>query len=342
MRQILPSAADGKTLVIFGAGVYGQRLAKILRLLEFDFSCFVDNCPRGGAVCGKKVFLPQRLEEEGVHRVFVLVAADRPEEDMCWQLEEMGLRAGQQYMSARHLIRRYRPTMTADTFFEDTATPEHPYEMVNIGLRYAPWRLDSEFVRTYETVKDHTLVDMYRLWTLWSMVAQASKTEGMLVEVGVWRGGSGCLLARRWNLLGRREPVVLCDTFEGVVKTGGNDPWYHGREHADTSREVVEHLVKTMQLPEVRILGGSFPDDTAEEVPDGRVAFAHIAVDVYASCKDIVRFLWPRLSHGGIMVFDDYGFMTTPGVRMYLDEIAMRDDLVFMAGAYGQGILIKR
>ena len=36
--------------------------------------------------------------------------------------------------------------------------------------------------------------------------------------------------------LGIAEPVYLCDTWEGVVKTGAVDTYYRDGKHDDTSR----------------------------------------------------------------------------------------------------------
>ena len=252
---------------------------------------------------------------------------------MAGQLAEMGLFAGQQFIDAKPLIRRYRA---------DSATKECPYEEVRVGYRYAPWHVDDDFAATFAMVKDNTLVDIHRMWNLWSLLEQAAKNDGILIEVGVWRGGSGCLLAKRWAALGKKRPVYLCDTFQGVVKVSRKDTYYKGGEHSNTSRQIVQDLVRRMDLSNVTILQGSFPDDTGDQIPQASVAFAHIDVDVYASCRDVVKFVWPRLAHGGFLVFEDYGFPSTEGVRAYLDELKEKDDLVFIAGGYGQGIIVKK
>ena len=335
-EHILPLASQGKKLILFGAGDYGHRLAEILREQDEDFAYYIDNCSRGGYVCGKPVYAPQQLSQEDKHQIFVFLAADKAAWDMAQQLTEMGLISGAQFMDAGPMIQKYRPDPVP------VPTKEYPYEDVHIGGLYAPWNVKEDFADAYRMVKDNTLVDIHRLWNLWSLVAEASKVDGMALEIGVWRGGSGCMIAKRWSLLGRHEPVCLCDTFTGVVKVSEKDNYYKGHEHADTSKEIVSELVRKMELTNVRILQGIFPEDTGAEIPDQPIAFAHIDVDVYESCRDVVRFLWPRLSHGGILVFDDYGFPTTEGVRLLLDDLKQRKDLIFIAGGYGLGILIKK
>jgi hypothetical protein len=60
---------------------------------------------------------------------------------------------------------------------------------------YAPWLVDTDFRRVYDAVSAHTLVPVYKLYSLWSCAKQTAHLEGDMLEVGVWRGGSGALLA---------------------------------------------------------------------------------------------------------------------------------------------------
>src|SRR3974390_146558 len=58
---------------------------------------------------------------------------------------------------------------------------------------YSPWVDDKAFVMLYETVAPCTLVDIYRCYELYVLVRQLQSVMGDIVEVGVWRGGTGAL-----------------------------------------------------------------------------------------------------------------------------------------------------
>ncbi len=66
------------------------------------------------------------------------------------------------------------------------------YEVVSPSANYAPWISDSLFNKTYDIIKDYTLVDKYRCYELWHLVGESEKLNGALIEVGVWRGGKRC------------------------------------------------------------------------------------------------------------------------------------------------------
>ncbi len=219
---------------------------------------------------------------------------------------------------------------------------QHP-PLLPVKSTYSPWLSDSEYQKTYARVSGHTLVDNLRCYELWSLVAQSAKLQpGALIEIGVWRGGTGCLIAQAAKQAHISEAVYLCDTFEGVVKAGAMDTVYSGGEHRDTSEGIVAALSNSMGLDSIRILKGIFPEDTASLVTNSAFRFAHVDVDVYQSAKDVMKWIWPRLVEGGIVVFDDYGTYGCEGVTQLVNELLPIRDNLFIHNSNGHAILIKR
>jgi O-methyltransferase len=207
---------------------------------------------------------------------------------------------------------------------------------------YAPWQADPDFRRVYRAVKRNTLVDVWRCYELWSLLGELTEIPGDVLEVGVWRGGSGALMASRIADLGSHAEVFLCDTWEGIVKTGPADIYYHDGKHDDTSKQTVERLVEALGLRNVKLLQGIFPDDTGAALEDLTFRLVHIDVDVYRSAKDVFDWAWPRLSQNGVVVFDDYGCPATPGVTQFVDEQSGHKDRLLLHNLNGHGIVVKR
>lgn len=215
------------------------------------------------------------------------------------------------------------------------------HEVIRPRTTYLPWNEDETFMETYQTIQEHTLVDRYRCFELWSLVEQASKIKGSLIEIGVWRGGTGALIARKANLCGTSDPVYLCDTFTGVVKASGKDSTYEGGEHSDTSLQTVQSLLDGYRLDNVRILEGIFPDETLRFVEQESFRFCHIDVDVYQSAKEIVEWIWPKLSIGGMIVYDDYGFIDCDGITEHVEEQRSSSDRLLMYNLNGHAVIVK-
>ena len=206
---------------------------------------------------------------------------------------------------------------------------------------YAPWNQDQDFLKTFLAIKPNTLVDIYRCWELWDLIGQSSKLNGSFIEIGVWRGGTAALMAQRARLCGITDPFYLCDTFRGVVKTSEHDTLYKGGEHADTSRKQVEDLFATLGLHPPRIVEGIFPDESSSQVDSTTFRFCHIDVDAYQSAKDIVLWIWPRMVSGGIIVYDDYGFLGCEGIARFVNEQIPESDRLVFRNLNGHAIVVK-
>lgn len=139
----------------------------------------------------------------------------------------------------------------------------------------APWLTDVDFSELYSKIRKHTLVDRTRCHSLYRLCQQAKKIKGDVLEVGVWRGGTGAILA---DCLKDRL-VYLADTFRGVVKSSD---WEHydNAAHSDTSVSTVTDLFSSLGLSNYSILEGIFPEETSCAVMDTTFSLVHIDVDV--------------------------------------------------------------
>jgi O-methyltransferase len=219
---------------------------------------------------------------------------------------------------------------------------KHGYEKVLPTASYAPWRVDAAFQNVFAITSQFSRVDEYRCYELWQLVTESKKTNGALLEVGVWRGGTGGLIAKKADLEGIKDKVYLCDTFVGIVKAGAADSEHKGGEYANTSKEFVEELVtQKLQLSNVVVLKGIFPDETGHLIKDSEFRFCHIDVDVYQSAKDIMEWIWPRMSVGGVFVCDDYGFPGAAGVTKFANEERQKEDRIVIHNLNGHAIILK-
>lgn len=219
------------------------------------------------------------------------------------------------------------------------ANPETEEEVFPTAA-YAPWKRDRTFLDAFAAIREATLLDKYRAWILWQLVEQVGKLQGCLIEVGVWRGGSGVLVALGARQCGIADRVYLCDTFRGIVKSAPDETRFPNGALA-APRTSVDQLIERFRLDHVRVLEGVFPDETASRMEDDLVRFCHIDVDVYRSARDVFENVWGRMVVGGVVVFDDYGDCSTPGVIRFVEETRMRHDLIFIHSLAGQAIFVK-
>lgn len=180
---------------------------------------------------------------------------------------------------------------------------------------FSPWFSDTSFVSIYETARPFMMLDAERAWIVWSLARQCSHLAGDFLEAGVYRGGSAVLI---WDALqagvGKRG-LHLFDSFAGLPAPGNRDRHSEG-DLSDTSAERVRSLFG--ETSAVVLHQGWIPE-TFQACGVGTVAFAHVDVDLEQSVLDSCEFIYPRLQPGGVIVFDDYGFTSCPGVRAAVD-----------------------
>jgi len=228
--------------------------------------------------------------------------------------------------------------------FPRVASARSAYAPVTPFATYSPWNVDPLFLETYAIIKDSTLVDIYRCYELWALVEQSAKVAGNIIEIGVWRGGTGALIARKAELCSSGCQVYLCDTFSGVAKASTKDSRYKGGEHADTSQKLVESLLSDrLKLSNVTILQGIFPDETAHLIAAHQATFrfCHIDVDVYQSAKDIFDWIWTRMPVGGIVVYDDYGISGCEGITQLVNAQRNEHDRIVIHNLNGHAVVAK-
>jgi hypothetical protein len=132
---------------------------------------------------------------------------------------------------------------------------------------------------------------------------------GALAEFGVFQGWWVNHLFEASERLELHRPVLGFDSFQGLSQP---DPqrdeafWKEGQYAAPL--ESVEHNVKAGERPRIKLIPGFFADSLGQ--PDalavGQIAYARIDCDIYEPAAQCLRYLAPRLSHGAVLVFDDW------------------------------------
>lgn len=229
------------------------------------------------------------------------------------------------------------------TFYHHVNSPEIAHQVIHANQeflrRYAPWVMDEQFKFIYHLIKDYSLLDLYRLYDIYSLAKQSSKIGGCILEVGVANGGSGALLS--FVAKEQNKTCYLADTWKGVVKASDKDTNFVGGEFEYAETEVVNHLLSSLNTTaNTQLLVGIFPDDTAKNIKD-RISFIHIDVDTYISCKDTVEWAISKLSIGAIIVFDDYGFLGLEGVTRYVNEFSKDARFIYNYNLNGHATFVK-
>lgn len=161
-----------------------------------------------------------------------------------------------------------------------------------------------------------TLVSPDRCRVLYDAVLATKDVEGSIAELGVYKGGTAYILA----LLSQSKTVHLFDTYEGIPNIGTDSDGVYQHEEGDfgdTSLENVKLFLK--DFSNINYHKGLFPDTTSAVLQDN-FSLVHIDCDMYQGVISSLEFFYPRVSTGGVMLFDDYAWRRCPGVATALAE----------------------
>ncbi len=183
--------------------------------------------------------------------------------------------------------------------------------------------------------------DLPRLYGLAFNIKQtmADNVLGDFAELGVFRGNSAAVLAHYARQYGRT--IFLFDTFEGFdTKDLAGIDHDKPRDFTATSLETVRGVVGDEAAVYVM---GWFPRTVTRDIEARRYAIVHLDCDLYEPMIAGLRFFYPRLSPGGLLIVHDYGGVYWNGAKRALDEFVagIRENLIQLPDKSGTAMIRK-
>ncbi|MFN0111991.1 MAG: TylF/MycF family methyltransferase [Blastocatellia bacterium] len=165
----------------------------------------------------------------------------------------------------------------------------------------------------------HTMIGLKRMENLQFCVesALANNVPGDLMETGVWRGGSTIFMRailKAWQITNRK--VWVADSFQGLpppdeenYPADKGDTLYQYPHLAVSMEQVKQNFDRYGLLDDqVGFIQGWFKD-SLPTAPVNQLAVLRLDGDMYESTMDALKNLYPKLSPGGYLIVDDYGYL---------------------------------
>ncbi|MGH9845761.1 MAG: TylF/MycF family methyltransferase [Blastocatellia bacterium] len=187
----------------------------------------------------------------------------------------------------------------------------------------------------------YTMIGLKRMENLRMCVERVLQdcVPGDLVETGVWRGGATIFMRAILKAYGDMERRVwVADSFAGLPTPdaerypadAGDTHYQFSAQLAVTLDQVKANFARFDLLDEqVRFLPGWFRD-TLPTAPIEKIAVLRLDGDMYESTMDGLVHLYPKLSPGGYLIVDDYGYAEScrQAVTDYRRLCGIRDEII--------------
>jgi O-methyltransferase len=136
---------------------------------------------------------------------------------------------------------------------------------------------------------------------LYSLVGALKNLPGDMAEVGVFNGCSAQVICEA-----KGDRVLhLFDTFEGLPEPAEFERELFARR--DFSADLSSVQKALIAYPGVQYYQGLFPA-TAQPVKRKKFSLVHLDVDLYQSTLDSLKFFYPRMVKGGVILSHDYAY----------------------------------
>lgn len=177
------------------------------------------------------------------------------------------------------------------------------------------------------------------IWRM-AVLAWAARTAlrrdvpGDFVECGCYKGTSARVVCDTVNFASNPRHYYLYDLFD-------HDPSMPHHAMPEHSKKLyADTVARFADAPNVTVTQGKVPDVLAQAAPD-RISFLHLDLNNAQAEIGALEILFDRVSPGGMIVLDDYGWLAYRAQKL-------AEDPWFQARAYnvlelptGQGLLIK-
>jgi O-methyltransferase len=202
--------------------------------------------------------------------------------------------------------------------------------------------MENDFRELVQKCEGFHMQSIDRLYALYQSVKYVVNYEipGAFVECGVYKGGNPMLMAYELLMLNRSDRMIyLYDTFEGMSTPTEKDVEMISGKNA---AQIMKHMEKkelsdwvTASLNQVKnnvlktgypenkfvFIQGKVEDTIPATIPD-QIAILRLDTDWYESTYHEFVHLFPRLTKGGVLIVDDYGWWkgSKEATDKYLEE----------------------
>lgn len=197
------------------------------------------------------------------------------------------------------------------------------------------WDADETFQR-YWHCSEGTILSIDRAHVLFTLLRQSVHVPGDVWECGVYKGGTARMMALYLQDAAPGKTLRLFDTYRGASGADPSKDSHNDGDFGDTDEAEVLARIGSRNAK-------SYRGDVRETVKDapGKVALLHLDLDLYGPTKAVLEDVWPRLSPGGFVVADDYGFSGCPGAKEAVDGFFAGKEAVPVPLGTGQAVVFK-
>ena len=171
------------------------------------------------------------------------------------------------------------------------------------------------------------MANLGRVFAISDLLRSTLDVPGHVAEFGLWRGATTSLLAKTLRIFDPHGSKVIhgFDSFEGLSAfVPQDDAAKKNKGHYQGSYEELRRMLELYEIDDDVEFHVGLIEDTLPELMEQQAAlsfsFVYCDTDLYESTRLILEHLHPRLSKGGLFVFDEWNDTGYPGEGLAVNE----------------------
>ena len=167
------------------------------------------------------------------------------------------------------------------------------------------------------------------------------KVSGEIVECGVFKGTSLARFALYRDILSTKNSskIIAFDVFsddfpntkykeDKIIRKN----WIKNAGSSSISIKQMQKVFKNQKTENFELVPGDITKSLPRYIkknPHLKISLLNIDIDFVESTYCALEYLYPRVSKGGVILLDNYGYAhgDTKGVDMYFDKINVKPDI---------------
>lgn len=184
----------------------------------------------------------------------------------------------------------------------------------------------------------------WRVHTILWAATHCKNIEGDFVECGTNKGGYAKAICEYLDFATVNKLFYLLDTFEGLDLTQltAEEKAAGKKEYFETAyTDCYEQVKKTFSSQSnVKLIKGAVPG-TLSQVASEKIAFLSIDMNNVTPEIAALDYFWDKLSKGGMIVLDDYAYVTYEFQYRAHNKWAKQKGVSILSLPTGQGLIVK-
>lgn len=174
----------------------------------------------------------------------------------------------------------------------------------------------------------------------YEFLKMAKNISGEIVECGVFKGTSFLRLAHIRDILGLKKKLIGFDNFNDIYPNTDisqdknlRKKWIKNSGGKSISINQLQKVLDQKKIKEYSLIKGDVESTIKNFIkknPKLKICFLNIDIDFYESTLVCLKYLYPKLSKGGVLVLDNYefGYGETKAIKNFLSVNKIKKSII--------------